>query len=121
MRMICMVDDSVQRSSPFWGEHGVAFVIEMEAGRVLFDTGQSDTVHLTGSVARGVEGHLMGDTASAALRLSPQSPAHAMVCSYYHGSVTKVRAFESPGEYFLHILSSWCLPESVRSARVSPQ
>ncbi|HEC33875.1 MAG TPA: MBL fold metallo-hydrolase [Chloroflexi bacterium] len=46
MRLICLVDDAVQRSSPFWGEHGLAFLIETEAGRVLFDTGQSGTVLL---------------------------------------------------------------------------
>ena len=46
MRVICVVDDAVQRSSPFWGEHGVAFLIETEDGRVLFDTGQSGTVLL---------------------------------------------------------------------------
>ncbi len=46
MRVICVVDDVVQRSSPFWGEHGVAFLIETEGSRVLFDTGQSGTVLL---------------------------------------------------------------------------
>ena len=46
MRVICVVDDAVQRSSPFWGEHGVAFLIETEGSRVLFDTGQSGTVLL---------------------------------------------------------------------------
>lgn len=46
MRITCVVDDAVQRSSPFWGEHGVAFLIETEAQRVLFDTGQSGTVLL---------------------------------------------------------------------------
>jgi len=46
MKVTCVVDDAVQRSSPFWGEHGVAFLIETEAGRVLFDTGQSGTVLL---------------------------------------------------------------------------
>jgi len=40
------VDNAVQRSSPFWGEHGLAFLIEMEGWRVLFDTGQSGTVLL---------------------------------------------------------------------------
>ncbi len=44
MDVTCVVDDAVQRSSPFWGEHGVAFLIETEEGRVLFDTGQSGTV-----------------------------------------------------------------------------
>lgn len=46
MDVRCVVDDAVQRSSPFWGEHGVAFLIETEGARVLFDTGQSGTVLL---------------------------------------------------------------------------
>jgi len=46
MRVICVVDDAVQRSSPYWGEHGLAFLIEAEGRRVLFDTGQSGTVLL---------------------------------------------------------------------------
>lgn len=46
MKMTCVVDDAVQRSSPFWGEHGVAFLIETEGERVLLDTGQSGTVLL---------------------------------------------------------------------------
>jgi 7,8-dihydropterin-6-yl-methyl-4-(beta-D-ribofuranosyl)aminobenzene 5'-phosphate synthase len=46
MRLICVVDDAVQRSSSFWGEHGLAFLVETEGRRVLFDTGQSGTVLL---------------------------------------------------------------------------
>ncbi|MFC2037914.1 MBL fold metallo-hydrolase [Chloroflexota bacterium] len=46
MRVICVVDDAVQRSSPFWGEHGLVFLIETEGRRLLFDTGQSGTVLL---------------------------------------------------------------------------
>ena len=46
MRMICVVDDAVQHSSPFWGEHGIAFLVETEGRRLLFDTGQSGTVLL---------------------------------------------------------------------------
>ena len=46
MRLICVVDDAVQRSLPFWGEHGLAFLIETEGRRLLFDTGQSGTVLL---------------------------------------------------------------------------
>jgi 7,8-dihydropterin-6-yl-methyl-4-(beta-D-ribofuranosyl)aminobenzene 5'-phosphate synthase len=46
MNVTCVIDDAVRRSSPFWGEHGLAFLIETEAGRVLFDTGQSGTVLL---------------------------------------------------------------------------
>jgi 7,8-dihydropterin-6-yl-methyl-4-(beta-D-ribofuranosyl)aminobenzene 5'-phosphate synthase len=46
MRVRCVVDDAVQRSSPFWGEHGLAFLIDLEGDCVLFDTGQSGTVLL---------------------------------------------------------------------------
>ena len=44
MQVTCLVDDAVQRGSPFWGEHGLAFLIESDGQRVLFDTGQSGTV-----------------------------------------------------------------------------
>ncbi|MEA3376120.1 MAG: MBL fold metallo-hydrolase [Chloroflexota bacterium] len=46
MDLTCVVDNAVQRSSPFWGEHGAAFLIQTAGGRVLFDTGQSGTVLL---------------------------------------------------------------------------
>jgi 7,8-dihydropterin-6-yl-methyl-4-(beta-D-ribofuranosyl)aminobenzene 5'-phosphate synthase len=46
MQVTCVVDDAVQRSSPFWGEHGLAFLIEAGGQRLLFDTGQSGTVLL---------------------------------------------------------------------------
>jgi 7,8-dihydropterin-6-yl-methyl-4-(beta-D-ribofuranosyl)aminobenzene 5'-phosphate synthase len=55
MNVTCVVDDAVQRSSPFWGEHGLAFLIETEAGRVLFDTGQSGTVLLHNLELLGVD------------------------------------------------------------------
>jgi 7,8-dihydropterin-6-yl-methyl-4-(beta-D-ribofuranosyl)aminobenzene 5'-phosphate synthase len=44
MRLICVIDDAVQRSSPYWGEHGLSFLIETGDGRLLFDTGQSWTI-----------------------------------------------------------------------------
>ena len=46
MRLICVSDDAVQRSSPYWGEHGLSFLIEAEGKRLLFDTGQSETILL---------------------------------------------------------------------------
>jgi 7,8-dihydropterin-6-yl-methyl-4-(beta-D-ribofuranosyl)aminobenzene 5'-phosphate synthase len=55
MRVICVVDDAVQRSSPYWGEHGLAFLIEEEDRRVLFDTGQSGTVLLHNLGLLGVD------------------------------------------------------------------
>jgi 7,8-dihydropterin-6-yl-methyl-4-(beta-D-ribofuranosyl)aminobenzene 5'-phosphate synthase len=53
-RVTCVVDDAVQRSSSFWGEHGVAFLIEAQGKRVLFDTGQSGTVLLRNLELLGV-------------------------------------------------------------------
>jgi 7,8-dihydropterin-6-yl-methyl-4-(beta-D-ribofuranosyl)aminobenzene 5'-phosphate synthase len=44
--LICVVDDAVRSGSPFRGEHGLAFLIETEGSRVLFDTGQSGDVLL---------------------------------------------------------------------------
>jgi 7,8-dihydropterin-6-yl-methyl-4-(beta-D-ribofuranosyl)aminobenzene 5'-phosphate synthase len=55
MDVTCVVDDAVQRSSPFWGEHGVAFLIEAGGGRVLFDTGQSGTVLMHNLALLGLE------------------------------------------------------------------
>jgi 7,8-dihydropterin-6-yl-methyl-4-(beta-D-ribofuranosyl)aminobenzene 5'-phosphate synthase len=55
MNVTCVIDDAVQRSSAFWGEHGLAFLIETEAGRVLFDTGQSGAVLLHNLEFLGVD------------------------------------------------------------------
>jgi 7,8-dihydropterin-6-yl-methyl-4-(beta-D-ribofuranosyl)aminobenzene 5'-phosphate synthase len=55
MRVSCVVDDAAQPSSSFWSEHGVAFLIETEDERVLFDTGQSGTVLLHNLELLGVD------------------------------------------------------------------
>jgi 7,8-dihydropterin-6-yl-methyl-4-(beta-D-ribofuranosyl)aminobenzene 5'-phosphate synthase len=55
MKVTCVVDDAVCDHSSFWGEHGVAFLIETESGSVLFDTGQSGTVLLHNLKLLGVE------------------------------------------------------------------
>jgi len=37
----------------------------------------------------------------------------SVACSWVESAAQMmVRAFEFPGEYFLHILSIWCLPKS---------
>lgn len=46
VQITCVVDNAVQPGSRLWGEHGLAFLIATEAGRVLFDAGQSGTVLL---------------------------------------------------------------------------
>jgi 7,8-dihydropterin-6-yl-methyl-4-(beta-D-ribofuranosyl)aminobenzene 5'-phosphate synthase len=45
-KITCVVDNAVQRRSPFWGEHGLAFRIEVDQACALFDTGSSETVLL---------------------------------------------------------------------------
>jgi 7,8-dihydropterin-6-yl-methyl-4-(beta-D-ribofuranosyl)aminobenzene 5'-phosphate synthase len=55
IRVTCVIDDAVCDHSLFWGEHGLAFLIETESGRVLFDTGQSGTVLLHNQELLGVE------------------------------------------------------------------
>ncbi len=44
MKLTCLVDNAVQPSSGFWGEHGLAYLVEAAGRRILFDTGQSGTV-----------------------------------------------------------------------------
>lgn len=44
MKLICLVDNAIQPSSGFWGEHGLAYLVETAGQRILFDTGQSGTV-----------------------------------------------------------------------------
>lgn len=43
-KITCVVDNTVQRSSQLWGEHGLSFWIETDQGCALFDTGQSGKV-----------------------------------------------------------------------------
>jgi len=54
MKLTCLVDDAVQ-DHRFWGEHGLSFLIETEAGRVLLDTGQSGTVLLHNAKIAGID------------------------------------------------------------------
>jgi 7,8-dihydropterin-6-yl-methyl-4-(beta-D-ribofuranosyl)aminobenzene 5'-phosphate synthase len=55
MKITCLVDNTAQRGSGLWGEHGLAFLIETEAGRVLYDTGQSGTVLMHNMEALGID------------------------------------------------------------------
>lgn len=43
-KITCLIDNTVQHASPFWGEHGLSLLIETESGSILFDTGQTDQV-----------------------------------------------------------------------------
>ena len=44
IKIICVVDNAVKRSSQFWGEHGLSFWIDSGEQVVLFDSGQSGSV-----------------------------------------------------------------------------
>ena len=46
MKLKCLVDNAVSPSSPYWGEHGLSFLIESDDQRILWDTGASGTVLL---------------------------------------------------------------------------
>ncbi|MCD6288890.1 MAG: MBL fold metallo-hydrolase, partial [Anaerolineae bacterium] len=46
IQIVCLVDNAVKRSSTLWGEHGLSFWIETDAGVALLDTGQSGDVLL---------------------------------------------------------------------------
>jgi 7,8-dihydropterin-6-yl-methyl-4-(beta-D-ribofuranosyl)aminobenzene 5'-phosphate synthase len=54
-KITCVVDNAVQPGSRLWGEHGLAFLIETEAGQILFDTGQSGAVLLHNLAVLGVD------------------------------------------------------------------
>ena len=55
MKITCVVDNAVCDHSSFWGEHGLAFLIETGRRRVLFDTGRSGTVLLHNLEVLGIE------------------------------------------------------------------
>lgn len=44
MRIHCLIDNAVSRQSAYWGEHGLAFLIEYAGKTFLFDTGGSGEV-----------------------------------------------------------------------------
>ncbi len=51
----CLVDNSVLASSGYWGEHGLALLVETDDGRALLDTGRSGTVLLHNLKEAGVD------------------------------------------------------------------
>jgi 7,8-dihydropterin-6-yl-methyl-4-(beta-D-ribofuranosyl)aminobenzene 5'-phosphate synthase len=83
-KVICVVDNTVQRSSRLWGEHGVAFWIETDHGCALFDTGQSGAVLSHNLKVLGLRPQDLN-----ALALSHAHHDHTggvrMVLSYHHG------------------------------------
>jgi 7,8-dihydropterin-6-yl-methyl-4-(beta-D-ribofuranosyl)aminobenzene 5'-phosphate synthase len=59
MRLTCVTDNSVERGSRLWGEHGLCFWVEADRENVLWDTGQTSSVldhnlHVLGLDVRSV-------------------------------------------------------------------
>lgn len=55
MKITCLVDNGVEPGTPFWGEHGLALLIESQHGRLLLDTGASGSVLLHNLELRRIE------------------------------------------------------------------
>jgi len=45
-KITCVIENSVKQGTPFWGEHGLSFRIEVDDACALFDTGNSEAVLL---------------------------------------------------------------------------
>jgi 7,8-dihydropterin-6-yl-methyl-4-(beta-D-ribofuranosyl)aminobenzene 5'-phosphate synthase len=71
MKVICLVDNAVQPHTSFWGEHGLAFLIETKDGRILFDTGTSGAVLVHNLEVAGIASESI-----CALALSHSHPDH---------------------------------------------
>ncbi len=88
-KITCVIDNAVQHSSRFWGEHGLSFLIETDNGNVLFDTGQTEAVlahnlGLLGDAPRGTTALALSHAhvdhtggLAAALALKPGLPLYA--------------------------------------------
>jgi len=57
MKITCLVDNAVATGSSFWGEHGLAFLVESKDGRLLFDTGAGGAVLLHNMQSAGIDAH----------------------------------------------------------------
>jgi len=55
MKVTCLIDNCVEQGSPFWGEHGLAILIESGDGALLLDTGASGDVLMHNLKAARVE------------------------------------------------------------------
>ena len=71
MKILCLVDNSVQPLSSFWGEHGLSFFVESGNDRLLFDTGASGSVLLHNLEMAGISSSSIGS-----LALSHSHPDH---------------------------------------------
>ncbi|MCE5259147.1 MAG: MBL fold metallo-hydrolase [Chloroflexi bacterium] len=105
MKLTCVVDNTVRLSSPLWGEHGLAVLIELNDTRMLFDTGASGTILLHNLALLNVRpadcdalvlshGHY-DHTGGLALLLE----AHPGLKVYAHPGVLRARYMHAGDEY----------------------
>jgi 7,8-dihydropterin-6-yl-methyl-4-(beta-D-ribofuranosyl)aminobenzene 5'-phosphate synthase len=101
----CIVDNAVKPRSRFWGEHGLAFRIQVDHACVLFDTGRSEFVllhnlGLVGECPRGtsalVLSHAHIDHTGALVAVLPQKPGLPV---YAHPDLFRPRYTLQAGEY----------------------
>jgi len=88
-KITCVIDNAVQHSSSFWGEHGLSLLVETDHGNALYDTGQTEAVlshnlNLLGSAPGGVTALVLSHAhvdhtggLAAALALKPGLPLYA--------------------------------------------
>jgi 7,8-dihydropterin-6-yl-methyl-4-(beta-D-ribofuranosyl)aminobenzene 5'-phosphate synthase len=89
LTITCLVDNAVEFGTPFWGEHGLALLIESQDGRLLFDTGASGSILLHNMQSRRIDPRSLSALAishahrdhtgglRAILGLRPGLPLHA--------------------------------------------
>jgi len=104
MRLVCVTDNCVERSSGLWGEHGLCFWVETDGQNVLWDTGQSATV---------LEHNL------ACLGLA-RRPLHALGQSHAHydHSGALLHVLEEHPKLTVYGNASLCEPRYARSGEV---
>ena len=78
MKLTCLVDNAVQPNSGFWGEHGLAYLVEAAGQRILFDTGQSGTVLEHNLKLLGIDPATIDAVASATRIMT--TPAACRLC-----------------------------------------
>ena len=88
-KITCVVDNAVQPGSLLWGEHGLAFRIEVDQACALFDTGSSESVllhnlGLIGGCPRGADALILSHAhydhtggLAAVLAQEPDLPLYA--------------------------------------------
>ena len=104
-KITCVVDNAVQPRSPFWGEHGLAFRLQVDQDCALFDTGRSEFVllhnlGLLGECPRGASAlilsHAHTDHTGGLIAVLSQKPGLPV---YANPDLFRPRYTRQAGEY----------------------